>query len=180
VGLSGLNLWVLVPYLPALGWGALRTVEISALTSPSSFPLGLIGALMRVSDNRFASTVATVYVEIVRNCSSSSRFCFSFCPYMGCRSTPSPPEWRRWRSTAPRLRSRSSAAALPRSRWRSTISNGDRCLRSRGSRLDRTAKAKQSPCRRVSPRHQPHRCRLARRMASAASRQRDTWDECQL
>jgi His/Glu/Gln/Arg/opine family amino acid ABC transporter permease subunit len=32
-----------------------------------SFPLGLIGALMRVSDNRFASTVATVYVEIVRN-----------------------------------------------------------------------------------------------------------------
>src|SRR5262245_18159386 len=33
---------------------------------------------------------------------------------MGCRSTPSPPEWRRWRSTAPRLRSRSSAAALPR------------------------------------------------------------------
>src|SRR5262245_2740019 len=36
---------------------------------------------------------------------------------MGCRSTPSPPEWRRWRSTAPRLRSRSSAAALPRPRW---------------------------------------------------------------
>ena len=67
MGLSGLNLWVLVPYLPALGWGALRTVEISALTSPSSFPLGLIGALMRVSDNRFASTVATVYVEIIRN-----------------------------------------------------------------------------------------------------------------
>jgi ABC-type amino acid transport system permease subunit len=32
-----------------------------------SFPLGLIGALMRVSDNRFASTVATVYVEIVCN-----------------------------------------------------------------------------------------------------------------
>ena len=32
-----------------------------------SFPLGLIGARMRVSDNRFASTVATVYVEIVRN-----------------------------------------------------------------------------------------------------------------
>jgi His/Glu/Gln/Arg/opine family amino acid ABC transporter permease subunit len=32
-----------------------------------SFPLGLIGALMRVSDNRFATTVATVYVEIVRN-----------------------------------------------------------------------------------------------------------------
>jgi hypothetical protein len=31
VGLSGLNLRVLVPYLPALGWGALRTVEISAL-----------------------------------------------------------------------------------------------------------------------------------------------------
>jgi len=26
VGLSGLNLRVLVPYLPALGWGALRAV----------------------------------------------------------------------------------------------------------------------------------------------------------
>jgi len=34
VGISGLNLRVLVPYLPALGWGALRTVEISALASP--------------------------------------------------------------------------------------------------------------------------------------------------
>jgi hypothetical protein len=37
-----------------------------------SFPLGLIGALMRVSDNRFASTVATVYAEIVRNMLKSS------------------------------------------------------------------------------------------------------------
>ena len=34
MGLSGLNLRVLVPCLPALGWGALRTVEISALASP--------------------------------------------------------------------------------------------------------------------------------------------------
>jgi hypothetical protein len=34
VGISGLNLRVLVPYLPALGWGALRTMEISALASP--------------------------------------------------------------------------------------------------------------------------------------------------
>jgi His/Glu/Gln/Arg/opine family amino acid ABC transporter permease subunit len=67
VGLSDLNLRLLVSYLPALGWGALRTVEISALAIALSFPLGLIGALMRVSDNRVARAVATVYVETVRN-----------------------------------------------------------------------------------------------------------------
>ena len=39
MGLSGLNLRVLVPYLPALGWDALRTVEISALAIALSFPL---------------------------------------------------------------------------------------------------------------------------------------------
>jgi len=67
VGLSDLNLRVLVPYLPVLGWGALRTLEISVLAIALSFPLGLVGALMRVSNNRFARAIATFYVEIVRN-----------------------------------------------------------------------------------------------------------------
>ena len=67
VGLSDLNLRVLIPYFPVLGWGALRTLEISALAIALSFPLGLVGALMRLSDNRFARSIATVYVETVRN-----------------------------------------------------------------------------------------------------------------
>jgi len=32
-----------------------------------SFPLGLIGALMRIADNRLARAIATGYVETVRN-----------------------------------------------------------------------------------------------------------------
>jgi His/Glu/Gln/Arg/opine family amino acid ABC transporter permease subunit len=67
VGISDLNLRVLIPYLPMLGWGALRTLEISVLALLLSFPLGLVGALMRVADNRVARAVATVYVETVRN-----------------------------------------------------------------------------------------------------------------
>jgi len=67
VGIYDLNLRVLVPYLPVLGWGAVRTVEISALAIVLSFPLGLVGALMRISDNRLARAIATVYVETVRN-----------------------------------------------------------------------------------------------------------------
>ena len=67
MGLSDLNLRVLIPYLPVLGWGALRTLEVSALAIALSFPLGLVGALMRLSDNRLARSIATVYVEVVRN-----------------------------------------------------------------------------------------------------------------
>jgi His/Glu/Gln/Arg/opine family amino acid ABC transporter permease subunit len=67
VGIYDLNLRVLVPYLPVLGWGAVRTLEISVLAILLSFPLGLIGALMRVADNRLARAVATGYVETVRN-----------------------------------------------------------------------------------------------------------------
>ena len=66
MGLSDLNLRVLIPYFPVLGWGALRTLEISALAIALSFPLGLAG-LMRLSDNRLARSIATVYVETVRN-----------------------------------------------------------------------------------------------------------------
>jgi His/Glu/Gln/Arg/opine family amino acid ABC transporter permease subunit len=67
MGLSDLNLRVLVPYLPLLGWGALRTLEISALAILLSFPLGLVGALMRISNHRVARAAATIYVETVRN-----------------------------------------------------------------------------------------------------------------
>ena len=67
MGFSDLNLRVLIPYLPVLGWGAIRTLEVSALAIALSFPLGLVGALMRLSDNRLARSVATVYVETIRN-----------------------------------------------------------------------------------------------------------------
>jgi polar amino acid transport system permease protein len=67
VGLSDLNLRVLIPYFPVLGWGALRTLEISALAIALSFPLGLAGGLMRLSDNRLARSISTVHVETVRN-----------------------------------------------------------------------------------------------------------------
>jgi len=56
-----------VPYLPVLSWGAVRTLEISVLAILLSFPLGLVGALMRVADNRLARAIATAYVETVRN-----------------------------------------------------------------------------------------------------------------
>ncbi len=67
MGIYDLNLRVLVPYLPVLGWGAVRTLEISVLAILLSFPLGLVGALMRVADNRLARAIATAYVETVRN-----------------------------------------------------------------------------------------------------------------
>ena len=67
MGIHDLNLRVLIPYLPVLGWGALRTLEISALAIALSFPLGLVGGLMRLSDNRLARSIATVYVETIRN-----------------------------------------------------------------------------------------------------------------
>jgi len=61
------NLRVLLPYLPLLGWGALRTLEISALAIVVSFPLGLVGALLRVFGNRPLRGLATGFVEAVRN-----------------------------------------------------------------------------------------------------------------
>jgi len=61
------NLRVLTPYLPALGWGAVLTLELSALAIAISFPLGLLGALMRISRSRALRGVATGYVEAVRN-----------------------------------------------------------------------------------------------------------------
>jgi His/Glu/Gln/Arg/opine family amino acid ABC transporter permease subunit len=90
VGLSDLNLRVLIPYFPVLGWGALRTLEISALAIALSFPLGLVGALMRLSDNRFARSIATVYVETVRNIPLLVVLYIlsSFCLCMAFRSTP--------------------------------------------------------------------------------------------
>jgi His/Glu/Gln/Arg/opine family amino acid ABC transporter permease subunit len=67
MGLYDLNLRVLIPYLPTLGWGAVHTLEISAMAIALSFPLGLIGALMRISTKRLPRVMATVYVETVRN-----------------------------------------------------------------------------------------------------------------
>lgn len=67
MGIYDLNLRVLVPYLPVLGRGAVRTLEISVLAILLSFPLGLVGALMRVADKRLARAIATGYVETVRN-----------------------------------------------------------------------------------------------------------------
>ena len=66
-GFYDFNLRVLVPYLPALGWGAVKTLEISALAILISFPLGLIGALMRLSGSRLARVIGAGYVEAVRN-----------------------------------------------------------------------------------------------------------------
>src|SRR4051812_15843932 len=66
-GYYDFNLRVLIPYLPLLGWGALRTLEISALAILMSFPLGLLGALMRISGSRIARGAATSFVELVRN-----------------------------------------------------------------------------------------------------------------
>jgi His/Glu/Gln/Arg/opine family amino acid ABC transporter permease subunit len=53
--------------LPVFGWGTLGTLEISALAIALSFALGLVGGLMRLSDNRLARSIATVHVETVRN-----------------------------------------------------------------------------------------------------------------
>ena len=59
MGLSGLNLRVLVPYLPALGWGALRTVEISALWHRSCRRryLCCLGLSTWKSSNQFSTSV---------------------------------------------------------------------------------------------------------------------------
>ncbi|MGC2414875.1 MAG: amino acid ABC transporter permease [Stellaceae bacterium] len=61
------NFRVLLPYLPNFATGALLTLELSALAILASFPLGLIGALMRISRNRLARGLATGFVEAVRN-----------------------------------------------------------------------------------------------------------------
>jgi len=61
------NLRVLLPYLPNFAGGALLTLEISALAILASFPLGLLGALMRISRYRLARGLGTLFVETVRN-----------------------------------------------------------------------------------------------------------------
>jgi polar amino acid transport system permease protein len=61
------NLRVLVPYLPSLGWGAVLTLEISALALLLSLPAGLGGALLRISGSRVLRAAGTAYVELVRN-----------------------------------------------------------------------------------------------------------------
>ncbi|HEV2336723.1 MAG TPA: amino acid ABC transporter permease [Stellaceae bacterium] len=61
------NFWVLVPYLPNFLSGARLTLELSGLAILASFPLGLVGALMRISRRPLARGLATGFVEAVRN-----------------------------------------------------------------------------------------------------------------
>ena len=61
------NLRVLLPYLPNFASGALLTLEISALAILASFPLGLLGSLMRISRHRLLRGLGTFFVETVRN-----------------------------------------------------------------------------------------------------------------
>lgn len=61
------NVRVLLPYLPVFGKGALLTLEISALAILISFPCGLVGALLRISNNKLLRGIGTFYVELVRN-----------------------------------------------------------------------------------------------------------------
>ncbi len=61
------NLRVLLPYLPNFASGAVLTLEISALAILLSFPLGLLGSLMRISRHRVARALGTGFVETVRN-----------------------------------------------------------------------------------------------------------------
>jgi His/Glu/Gln/Arg/opine family amino acid ABC transporter permease subunit len=64
---SDFNLRVLLPYLPNFVSGALLTLEISALAILASFPLGLIGSLMRISRHRLLRVLGTGFVETIRN-----------------------------------------------------------------------------------------------------------------
>jgi len=67
-----------------------RTLEISVLATLLSFPLGLVGALMRIADNRLARAIATGYVETVRNIPLLVvlYILFLVLPLYGIRSTP--------------------------------------------------------------------------------------------
>jgi histidine transport system permease protein len=56
----------LAGYGPAILAGTLTTIELSLLTLVVSFILGLIGASAKLSKNRAARGVATVYTTIIR------------------------------------------------------------------------------------------------------------------
>ena len=92
-GVYDFNLRVLYPYLPTLGWGAVQTLEISALAILLSFPLGLIGALMRISGSRCCVAPPPPMSRwcAISRCSSCCTCCFTFCRSTRCRSTRSPP-----------------------------------------------------------------------------------------
>jgi len=67
VGIYDLNLRVLVPICRCLAGAPCAPWRSSVLATLLSFPLGLVGALMRIADNRLARAIATGYVETVRN-----------------------------------------------------------------------------------------------------------------
>lgn len=58
---------VLLPYAPAIAQGALLTFEVTALALAISLPLGLVGALIRLSKWRVARAAVAAYVELFRN-----------------------------------------------------------------------------------------------------------------
>lgn len=55
-----------LPYLPRILKGAVLTVELAVLSAVLAIIYGLIGALMKTSDNRLARTLASLYSTIVR------------------------------------------------------------------------------------------------------------------
>lgn len=67
IGAYDTDFSVLLPYMPQLEQGALLTLWISLLALLISFPLGLLGALLRVSANRVVRYLMATYVELFRN-----------------------------------------------------------------------------------------------------------------
>ncbi|PWL18282.1 amino acid ABC transporter permease [Falsochrobactrum shanghaiense] len=53
--------------LPALGYGAIITIVLTVLTMLIATPLGILIAMMRESRFKFVASIATCYVELMRN-----------------------------------------------------------------------------------------------------------------
>ncbi|NOL49970.1 ABC transporter permease [Pelistega europaea] len=60
------NFTILFEYMPRILEGAALTIQIAVLSLIFSVVLGLVGAVMRLSDNFMLSRVATVYSTVVR------------------------------------------------------------------------------------------------------------------
>ena len=61
------DLSVITTYWSLIAQGAVLTVAIGALSILIGFCLGLIVALLKVSSNRWLSTLSTVFIEAIRN-----------------------------------------------------------------------------------------------------------------
>jgi polar amino acid transport system permease protein len=62
-----INFTLLFPYWPVYVSGTVTTLAVSALAVAFAFPLGLLGALCRVSPRRLVRWPAAAYVEVLRN-----------------------------------------------------------------------------------------------------------------